>query len=145
MKRVLLGCSALLAAAAVVVPAASATTFTVRAAGSVLDNPFAPKFTTPARFSINLKAGPGHKVTYVDYATGLSFRSLDLAGVVFSRNAVKITGVGLVGGKRVHFTAIATDYNKTGTDAFKIAWDHKASHGGTVHTGNVRITPVSAS
>lgn len=143
MKRVVLGFSALLTAAAVVVPAASATTFTVRAGGSVLDNPYAPKFTTPATFSINLKAGPGHKVTYVDRATGLNFRSLQLSSVVFSRTAVKIMGVGSVGGKRVHFTAIATDNHTTGRDAFKIAWDHKAAHGGIVHTGNVRITPVS--
>jgi hypothetical protein len=145
MKRVLLACSALLAAAAVAIPAASATTFTVRAGGYVLDNPFAPRFTTAARFTVNLKAGPGHKVTYTDRATGLSFRSLDLASVVFTRNAVKITGVGLVGGKRVHFTAIATDHNKTGVDAFKIAWDHKASHGGNVTAGNVRVTPISVS
>jgi hypothetical protein len=145
MKRVLLGCSALLAAAAVAVPAASATTFTVRAGGSVLDNPFAPTFTTPARFTINLKAGPGHKVTYLDRATGLTFRSLDLASVVYTRNAVKITGLGLVGGKRVHFTVIATDHNKTGVDAFKIAWDHKAAHGGNVMSGNVRVTPISVS
>jgi hypothetical protein len=145
MKRVLLGCSALLAAAAVVVPAASATTFTVRAGGSVLDNPFASKFTTPARFSVNLKAGPGHKVTYTDRATGLNFRSLDLASVSYTRSAVKITGLGLVGGKRVHFTAIATDNKATGVDAFKISWGHKASHGGNVMSGNVRITPVSVS
>jgi hypothetical protein len=143
MKRVLLGCSALLAAAAVLVPAASATTFTVRAGGSVLDNPFAPRFTTPARFTIDLKAGPGHKVTYVDRATGLSFRSLDLASVTYTRNAVKIAGLGLVGGKRVHFTVVATDNKATGVDAFKISWDHKASHGGNVASGNVRITPVS--
>ena len=146
MKRVLLGCSALLAAAAVVVPAASAgTSFTVRAGGYVLDNKYAPKFTTPAHFTINLKAGPGHKVTYIDNATGLSFRSLDLTSLTFSRNAVRIKGIGFVGGKRVHFTALATDYNKTGTDVFRIAWDHKASHGGIVHTGNVRITPISVS
>src|SRR5690349_13664615 len=101
MKRMLLGCSALLGAVAVAVPAASATTFTVRAGGSVLDNPSAARFTTPARFSVNLKAGPGHKVTYTDQATGLSFRSLELAGVTYTRSAVKITGLGMVGGKRV--------------------------------------------
>jgi hypothetical protein len=145
MKRVLLGCGALVAAVAVAVPVASATTFTVRAGGSVVDDPFAATFTTPARFSIDLKAGPGHKVTYVDRATGLSFRSLDLTRVAFVRNAVRIAGVGLVGGKRVHFTAIATDNKSSGVDAFKISWDHKASHGGSVATGNVRITPVSVS
>ena len=143
MKRVLLGCSALLAAAAVVVPAVSATTFTVRAGGYVLDNPFAPKFTTPARFAVNFHAGPGHKVTYTDPATNLSFRSLDLSSVVFTRNAVKITGLGLVGGKRVHFTAIATDHNKKGVHAFKIAGGHKAAHGGNLTSGNVRVTPIS--
>ena len=135
MKRVLLGGAALLATVAVAVPAASATTFTLRAGGSVLDNPFAPRFTTPARFTINLKAGPGHKLTYIDQATGLNFRSLHLASVVFTRSAVKITGLGFVGGQRVHFTAIATDNKATGVDAFKISWNHKASHGGSLASG----------
>ena len=144
MKRVLLGWSALLAVVAVAVPAASAATFTVRGGVFVQDIPFAPKFTTPARFSINLKAGPGHKVTYTDAATGLNFRSLDLMSVSYTRSAVKIAGLGFVGGKRVHFTAIATDNKATGVDAFKISWSHKASHGGNVQSGNVRITPISA-
>jgi hypothetical protein len=57
---------------------------------------------------------------------------------------VKIMGVGLVNGQRVHFTAIATDHNSTSGDWFTIDWNHLAAHGGKVTLGNIRITPVSA-
>ena len=145
MKRVLLGCSALLAAAAVAVPAASATTFTVRAGGLVMNDPFHGTTATLGKFYVNLKAGPGHKVTYVDKTAGVYFRSLDLTKLTFTRNAVKIVGIGLANGMRVHFTVIATDHNKTGVDAFKIAWNHQAAHGGNLMSGNVRVTPISVS
>lgn len=146
MKRVLLGCSALLAAAAVAVQAASAgTQFTVRAGGLVLDDPFHGTTATLGLFRIDLHAGPGHKVTYVDKTKGISFRSLDLTNLVYTRTAVKITGIGLANGQRVHFTAIATDHKKTGVDAFKIAWNHQAAHGGNLRSGNVRVTPISVS
>ena len=142
MKRVLLGCSALLAAAAFAVPAASASTFTVRAGGIVMDDAFRGTTATLGIFRVNLHAGPGHKVTYVDRTTGVSFRSISLSKLVYTRTAVRIMGIGLVDGKRVPFTAIATDH-KTGIDAFKIAWNHQAAHGGNLMSGNVRVSEIS--
>jgi hypothetical protein len=137
MKRLLI---VAIAALAVAVPTASATTFTMRAGGWVQDRTTMNR----ASFSVNFKAGPGHKVTYVDRTAGISFRSLDLSSVKLIRNAVKIMGVGLVNGQRVHFTAIATDHNSTSGDWFTIDWNHLAAHGGKVTLGNIRITPVSA-
>ena len=97
-----------------------------------------------ASFRINFKAGPGHKLTYVDRARGVSFRSLDLSSVKLIQNAVKITGMGMVNGMRVPFTAIATDHKLNAGDWFVIDWNHGASHGGKVTFGNIRITPVSS-
>ena len=144
MKRALLALVGVIAAVAVVVPAASARDFTVRAGGFVMDNPYAGTTATLGRFEINLRAGPLSKVTYVDRTTGLSFHSVSLSHLVFTRSAVKITGIGMVGGKRVNFTVIATDHPAR-TDAFKIAWDHKASHGGNLLTGNVHVRQLKLS
>ena len=143
MKRVLLAGSALVAAVAVAVPAAMATTFTVRAGGLVFDNPSGGTVQTLGKFALDFRKGPGHKVVYTNATTGLSFHSLSIASVRFNRNAVEVTGLGLANGKRVHFTAIAADH-ATGMDAFKISWNHLAAHGGNVLNGNVRITPISA-
>lgn len=136
MKRLLI---VVIAALAVAVPTASATTFKLRAGGWVQDR----TTMTRATFNVNFKAGPGHKVTYVDRTTGISFRSLNLSAVKLVRNAVKISGMGLVNGMRVHFTAIATDHNTPSGDWFTIDWNHMAAHGGKVMLGNIRITPVS--
>lgn len=137
MKRLLI---VAIVALGVAVPTASATTFTMRAGGWVQDRTTMNR----ASFTINFKAGPGHKLTYVDRASGISFRALDLSTVRLVRNAVKMSGVGLVNGQRVHFTAIATDHVGTAGDWFTIDWNHMAAHGGKVVLGNIRITPVSA-
>jgi hypothetical protein len=144
MKRILLPALAVLAAVAFAVPAASAASykyaFTVRAGGVVVDNPFA-KVTSLGRFEINLKAGPTHKVVYYDAFTGLSFHSLSLTTLSYERSAVKINGIGMVNGKRVSFTVIATDHPAY-TDAFKIAWNHMAAHGGNLINGNVHVSQI---
>lgn len=137
MKRLLL---VPVAALAVAIPAASATTFTVRAGGYVQDRNMNME---RALFNVNLRAGPGHKVVYNDTHAGIYFRSLHLSSVTANRDAVKIAGIGTVGGQRVHFTAVASDHVLTAGDWFTIAWDHKMSHGGKVVSGNVRITPTS--
>ena len=137
MKRLLI---AVIAGLAVAVPTASATTFSLRAGGFVQDRTTMDR----ASFSVDLEAGRGHEVTYVDRTAGVAFRSLALSSVQLVREAVKITGVGLVNGARVHFTAIATAHNTPAGDWFTIDWNHLAAHGGKVVQGNVRITPVSA-
>jgi hypothetical protein len=144
MKRFLLVCGAALAAVALAVPAASARNYTVRAGGLVMDNPSGGTAQTLGRFEINLKAGPGHKVTYVDRTTGVSFHSVSLTQLFFTATSVKIVGIGMVGGQRVHFTAIATDH-PSATDAFKISWSHKAAHGGNLLEGNVHVRQISVS
>jgi hypothetical protein len=139
MKRLLI---VTIVALGIAVPAASAstTTFRLRAGGIVQDRNMN---MSQAAFGVNFKKGPGHKVTYVDSTSGITFRSLSLSSVKLVRNAVKITGIGLANGRRVHFAAIAAAHNTTAGDWFTIAWDHMASHGGKVVSGNIRITPVS--
>jgi hypothetical protein len=82
---------------------------------------------------------------YVDRANGISFRSLDLTSVELVRNAVKVSGIGMMNGMRAPFTAIATDHKLSSGDWFTIGWNHAASHGGKVTSGNIRITPVETS
>lgn len=144
MKRILVALAGAAAAVAVAVPAASARDFTVRAGGFVMDNPFAGTTATLGRFEINLRAGPTQKVTYTDAATGLRFHSVSLSHLVFTRSAVRITGVGIVNGQRVHFTVLASDHPAK-VDGFRIAWDHQASHGGNLLTGNVHVRELSLS
>ena len=147
MKRLLLPVLAAIAALGFAIPAASAASygyaFTVRAGGYVYDNPFGMTLTT-AKFEVNLKAGPTHKITYADPATGLSFHSLRLTSLRYARSAVMITGIGMANGQRVHFTAVATDHPAY-TDAFKIAWNHQAAHGGNLLNGNVHVRQIQVS
>jgi hypothetical protein len=144
MKRALLALAGVLAAVAVAVPAAAARTFTVRAGGFVMDSPSGGTIQSLGRFEINLRAGPGNKVTYVDKTAGIAFHSTSLTSMTFTLSTVKIVGLGKVNGKLVRFTAIATDH-PANTDAFKIAWNHQAAHGGNVLTGNVHIRQLKLS
>lgn len=148
MKRLLPAVCAALAAVAFAVPAASASSyryaFTVRAGGLVYDNPYSGTTASLGQFEINLKAGPANKITYVDRTAGVYFHSLALSKLVYSRSAVEITGLGLANGKRVHFTVIASDH-PAATDAFKIAWNHLAAHGGNLLEGNVHVRQIKLS
>jgi hypothetical protein len=139
VKRLLI---AAVFALAVLVPSASATTFTMRAGGYVQDRNLS---MDRAFFSVNFKKGPGHKVLYTDSHAGIYFRSLQLTSVTLVRNAVKLKGVGLVRGQRVPFTAIATDHALKSGDWFTISWNHNMAHGGKVVAGNIVITPASTS
>ena len=148
MNRVLLAIAGVLAAVAVAVPAASAGSytynFTVRAGGFVMDNPSGGTIQSLGKFEINLKAGPGHKVTYVDRTTGTSFHSTKITKLTYTFSAVKIVGLGMVNGRRVSFTVLASDH-PANVDGFKIAWNHLAAHGGNVLTGNVHIRQLKVS
>ena len=75
-----------IAALAVAVPTASATTFQLRAGGNVQDR----TTMSTASFKVNFKAGPGHKVMYVDRANGISFRSLGLTSVNYVERATPL-------------------------------------------------------
>ena len=68
-----------------------------------------------------------------------SFRSLKVRTAIFGLNAVKLRGIGLVGGRRVSFTAIGVHNARPGIDVFRIAWNHGASLGGVVTSGSVFI------
>lgn len=139
MKRLLITA---VFALVVLVPSASATTFTMRAGGYVQDRNLN---MDRALFNVNFKKGPGHKVVYTDTHAGIYFRSLKLTSVTLVRNAVKVKGIGTVRGRRVPFTAIATDHALKSGDWFTISWAHNMSHGGKVLQGNIRITPTAKS
>lgn len=135
VKRLLLvACLAL----ATAVPAAFASTarYTVNAGGTVLSNGYDGNM---GLFRIDFHKGPGAKIVYQEPATGLMFHSVSLQSVRATAYAMKITGIGMANGKRVGFTAIATNH-PLGSGTFRIDWNHMAAHGGKVTRGVVRIT-----
>lgn len=134
MKRLAL----LVLAAAFAVPAASAANFTVRGSGWVVDSMSTGSL---AQFSVNFKAGPTHKVVYTDGGTGIRFYSLSITKLRFTLGTATISGVGMANGKRVNYTAAIVD-RPANKDTFKIAWNHGASHGGTVFDGNIKVTQI---
>jgi hypothetical protein len=91
-----------------------------------------------AVFSVDLRKGPGHKVTYVDARQKVRFRSLRLSSLRFGTASATLKGVGLLNGKRVSFIASAVDHGKRG-DVFRIAWAGGRSHGGVLIEGGLMI------
>jgi hypothetical protein len=91
-----------------------------------------------AGFSVDLRKGPGHKVTYLDLQQQLRFRSLHLRSVRFGTVSATLRGVGLLNGRRERFTATAVDRGKRG-DVFRIAWGGGRSHGGVLLTGGLSV------
>jgi len=114
---------------------------TVNASGTVLSR---GANGTPGYFRVDLHKGPGWKVVYHDPATGMFFRAVAFKTISYLPNAVKITGVGMVNGHKVPFTATAIAHDgNTLTDRFGISWNHKARVGGALEKGNVMITVLS--
>ena len=141
MKRLMLVlCTALALAVAVPAALAASRSYSVRAAGTVKDM----TTNTYAKFQINLRAGPGHKIVYTNPMTNTNFRALHLTSWKFSADTAKFNGVGLVNGERVPFQVIAVAHPRT-TGVFKIAWNGMAGHGGNVTFGRIRVTQISAS
>jgi hypothetical protein len=68
-----------------------------------------------------------------------SFRSVKVSSVAYGLNAVKVRGTGLLGGRRVAFTAVGVHNAMPGVDVFRLAWNHGASLGGIVTSGAVFI------
>jgi len=103
---------------------------------------------TQATFRVDFRLGPGHKLSYVDRATGVTFRAKTITFVNYTNVnqaetsgwAVKIKGMGWANGKLVPFTAIAIDHPAPlGTDIFRISWDRGASLGGKLQFGGIKI------
>jgi hypothetical protein len=67
------------------------------------------------------------------------FASTKVTQTLFGLNAVKLRGVGVVGGRRVEFTAIGVHNVVPGRDFFRISWNHGAARGGFVTTGSLFI------
>jgi hypothetical protein len=70
---------------------------------------------------------------------GLQFRSVEVQRVVFGLNAVRLRGIGSVGGRRVAFTAVGVHNARPGVDVFRLSWNHGAAVGGIVTGGSVFI------
>ena len=145
MKKLLLAAVAALVVAAPASAASIDTSHTIRASGTVLTD---KTMGTTGTFRINFHLGPGHKVTYVDPASGVSFHSQRITFVNYTNKneaqlsgwAVKIKGWGYVNGKKVPFTAIAVDHPaRLGTDIFRISFGHGASLGGKLTFGGIKI------
>jgi hypothetical protein len=92
---------------------------------------------TPAgSFRVDFAAGPGNKIVLV-HAGAPVFRALRFTSMRWTSRAVRMTGVGFVAGKRVHFTALAVDDGRR--DVFRIDWEHHAWLGGVLSHGAIVI------
>jgi len=92
---------------------------------------------TPAgSFRVDFAAGPGNKIVLVHAGTPI-FRALRFTSMRWASRSVLMSGIGLVAGKRVHFTALAVDGGRR--DVFRLDWDHRALLGGALLHGAVVI------
>jgi hypothetical protein len=113
--------------------------FAVEASGTVLSHGASG---TLGHFRIDPAAE--HVVVFRKH--GVTFRSLAIRSVAFLRNAVRITGIGMVNGSRiVHFTSVAVAHPRGTADRFGLIYDHGARLGGALRSGHVSITPLSTS
>jgi hypothetical protein len=135
MKRLVLFLAAAVAALLVAVPAMSATgAASIRAAGTV------KAFQTAgpiAKFTLYLDSTlKSNKLVYRE--PGTTFKALTMTNTLFSSNAARFGGIGLVNGKRVHYTAVVVAH-PTYAGVFRLAWNHGASRGGSLLDGNVNF------
>lgn len=92
--------------------------------------------TAAGSFRVDFSAGPGNKVVLVRGTTPV-FRAIRFTSMRWAANAVRINGIGLAAGKRVHFTAVAVDNGVR--DVFRLDWAHRASLGGSLLHGALVI------
>ncbi|MGH3049244.1 MAG: hypothetical protein ACRDLK_03725 [Gaiellaceae bacterium] len=92
-----------------------------------------------ATFSIDFRRGQNRKVLYRDRAQRLHFHSLRLLRVRYGAHFALVKGLGMVDGRKVHFTARAIDRGLRG-DVFRIAWTHGHTRGGKLVHGSVIVT-----
>jgi hypothetical protein len=92
--------------------------------------------TAAGRFRVDFAAGPGSKIVLV-HAGAPVFRALRFTSMRWASRSVLMSGVGVVAGKRVHFTALAVDGGRR--DVFRLDWGHRATLGGVLSQGAVVI------
>jgi hypothetical protein len=92
--------------------------------------------TAAGTFRIDFAAGPGGKLVLVRRGAHV-FRALRFTSMRWAARSVSMSGVGLAGGVRVHFAALAVDGGAR--DVFRIAWRHRAAMGGVLSHGAVVI------
>jgi opacity protein-like surface antigen len=91
--------------------------------------------TAAGTFRIDFAAGPGRKLVLVHHGAPV-FRALRFTSMRWAARSVSISGIGLAGGVRVHFVALAVDGAR---DVFRIDWLHRATLGGVLSHGAVVI------
>jgi hypothetical protein len=89
-----------------------------------------------ATFRIDFAAGPGNKIVLRRGSTEI-FRALRFTSMRWAAKSVLMQGIGIAGGTRVRFTALAVDGGSR--DVFRIAWQHRAALGGVLSSGAVVI------
>ncbi len=92
--------------------------------------------TPSGSFRVDFAAGPGNKIVLVRGGTPV-FRALRFTSMRWAARSVVISGIGLVAGNRVHFTALAVDGGRR--DVFRLDWAHGAWLGGVLSHGAVVI------
>jgi hypothetical protein len=92
--------------------------------------------TTAGTFRVDFRAGPGNKIV-LSHKGALVFRALRFTSMRWASRAVVMSGIGIAGTSRVHFTALAVDNGKR--DVFRIDWSHGAGLGGALLRGAVVI------
>jgi hypothetical protein len=97
---------------------------------------YAAGITTAGMFRIDFAAGPGRKLVLVRHGASV-FRALRFTSMRWAARSVSISGIGLAGGTRVHFVALAVDGGAH--DVFRIGWLHRATLGGVLSQGAIVI------
>jgi hypothetical protein len=89
-------------------------------------------------FQLDLSRGPGRKLVVQDVVHRTRFRAVRIASIRFGAHSARLSGVGLLNGRRVQFAALAIDNGKHG-DVFRISWLHRAALGGVLVNGSVLV------
>jgi hypothetical protein len=92
--------------------------------------------TSAGSFRVDFAAGPGNKLVLVRSGAPV-FRALRFTSMRWASQSVLMSGVGVVAGKRVHFTALAVDGGRR--DVFRLDWGHRAWLGGVLSHGGIVI------
>ncbi|HET7567616.1 MAG TPA: hypothetical protein VFJ91_06470, partial [Gaiellaceae bacterium] len=80
----------------------------------------------------------GSRVVYVDRAQHLRFHSVRILSVRWGAHFALLRGLGMLNGRKVHFTARAVDRGAKG-DLFRIVWTHGRARGGKLVRGSVVV------
>jgi hypothetical protein len=92
--------------------------------------------TSAGTVRVDFAAGPGNKIVLRRGSTPV-FRAVRFTSMRWTASSVLMQGIGVAGGIRVRFTALAVDGGAR--DVFKVAWRHRAALGGVLSSGAVVI------